>query len=94
MKCLRCGYCCLHYAVVIVDDPEKGICKDNIIVRKGDGTPCEHLRGNKPGEYICSIHHYPWFAETPCGQFTQVERSPNNFCRIGQFITTNEKKGN
>jgi len=23
MICLRCGYCCKKYAVVVVDDPEK-----------------------------------------------------------------------
>ena len=23
-----------------------------------DGDPCEHLRGNKPGEYFCSIYDH------------------------------------
>ena len=32
MECLRCGYCCKDLAVVIVDDPEKGITKDNLII--------------------------------------------------------------
>jgi len=86
MKCLRCGHCCKNYAVVIVDDPEKGISEGNLIVHKGDGTPCKHLRGDEPGKHSCAIHHYPWFAETPCGQFTQVESSPNDNCRLGQFI--------
>jgi len=85
MRCLRCGYCCKNYVVVIVDDPEKGISEDNLIVHKGDGTPCKHLRGDKPGEYFCGIHDYPWYDQTPCFAYGQIEQRDTN-CRMGDFL--------
>ncbi len=65
MVCVKCGYCCHKYAVVIIDDPEKGLVEENLIIHKGDG-PCKHLRGDKPGEYSCAVHDYPWYNRTPC----------------------------
>lgn len=93
MKCLRCGYCCTHYLVTIVDDPEKGFdpMKDeNLVVHQGDG-PCKHLRGSKPGEYWCAIHGKPWYKHTPCAQFTQIGK-PDDPCRMGKFVLEQERK--
>jgi len=84
MKCLRCGYCCTHYLVPIIKDPKLGPVEDNIIIQTGEG-PCMHLRGDKPGNYSCAIHHYSWFKDTPCAEFTQVEEK-NSECRIGKRI--------
>ena len=84
MICFRCGHCCKGYMVVIVDDPEKGIAEDNLIAR--DGTePCKHLLGDKPGEYSCALHNYPWYKKTPCFQHGQIENGNTN-CRIGEHI--------
>lgn len=86
MKCLRCGYCCSHYAVVIVDDPEIGFdpMKDeNLVTHEGNG-PCKHLRGDKPGEFSCAIHDKPWYPLTPCAQFEQIGR-PEAECRMGRY---------
>lgn len=88
MKCLRCGYCCHKYSVVIIDDPEKGITEDNMIVHIGDG-PCKHLEGNKPGEYSCKIHNKEWYKETPCFNHGQIEESPTDDCRLGRHILDN-----
>lgn len=45
------------------------------------------------GEYFCKIHHYEWFKDTPCGEFTQVERE-NSKCRIGNYkVNTLSEKG-
>ena len=85
MKCLRCGYCCHKSLVIIIDDPEKGIEKDNLIAHKGDG-PCKHLEGNKPGEYKCSIHDRSWYKKTPCYSHGQIESSPTDDCRMGRYI--------
>ena len=90
MICLRCGYCCINYSVIIVDDPEKGIIENNVIHHNGK-APCKHLGGNRPGEYYCKIHHYAWFKDTPCGQFTQIENSSNRSCRMGKFILKTKK---
>ena len=85
MICLRCGYCCKHLSVVIVDDPKKGIVEGNLIHHKGDGTPCKHLIGSKPGEYFCAVHSEPWFKDTPCFAYTQIEQKNSN-CRMGEFF--------
>lgn len=87
MKCLRCGHCCLTMLIIVVKDPEKVTTtrpvEDNLLAL--DGTKkCPHLQGAGPGQYSCAIHEYPWFEETPCGQFTQVERT-NSPCRLGTY---------
>ena len=86
MICLRCGYCCKHLWVIVVDDPEKGITEDNLIEHRGGGIPCKHLRGNKPGEYTCIIHNKKWYKETPCYRHGQIEPSPDTPCRMGVYI--------
>jgi len=97
MICLRCGYCCKHSFVVIIDDPEQGYdpndpdCQDNMAVVLGDGTPCKHLRGEKPGEYYCAIHDKPWYKHTPCAKHQQIEQKNSN-CRMGEYILSRENQ--
>jgi hypothetical protein len=74
--------------VPIVDDPEKGISEDNIIMHHGIG-PCKHLSGDKPGEYSCNIHNEPWYDHTPCFAHGQIESSPDEECRIGRYVLDN-----
>lgn len=69
--------------VVVVDNPKLGIREDNLITYTGQR--CKHLKGDKPGEYSCNIHHYKWFKKTPCSQFNQVERT-NSPCRLGTYF--------
>ena len=85
MICLRCGHCCKAYMVVIVDDPEKGIDEDNLICNDGSNQ-CKHLQGNSPGKYSCAIHDMSWYKKTPCFQHGQIEQSPNDPCRLGEFM--------
>lgn len=73
---------------MIVDDPEKGIDENNIVAHEGNG-PCKHLRGEKPGEYSCVVHNKPWYEETPCYSHGQIERSPDDECRMGRYIIDN-----
>ena len=81
MICLRCGYCCVHYDVVIVDDPAKGISEGNL-THKRCGERCPHLTGSKFGEHACAIHGRKWYKETPCHEYTQIEQK-NSPCRMG-----------
>lgn len=90
MICLRCGYCCKSHMVVIVDDLDLGISEDNMIARMGD-EPCQHLVGDKPGEYSCASHDYPWYKETPCFSHGQIEQGNTN-CRLGEWILKQEQK--
>jgi len=92
MKCLHCGYCCHHMMVVIVDNPKRGIHHDNLIIHDGDGSPCKHLRGDKPGEYWCAVHHYKWYKRTPCYSHGQIEVSPDDPCRMGEHILKKRRK--
>ena len=85
MICLRCGHCCKHYMVAIVDNPAIGIKEDNLILHLGDGTSCPHLLGNEPGEYSCALHDKEWYSETPCAKHGQIEASNTN-CRLGEYI--------
>lgn len=99
MICLRCGYCCIKYMVVIVDDPDKGIVEnrhgiisdDNLLIHEGDG-PCKHLEGNKPGEYSCKVHDRKWYKKTPCFSHGQIEENENCECRLGRYILNKGKE--
>lgn len=91
MKCLRCGYCCKYFCVVIVNDPQNGIRKDNLIFHDGDGTPCKHLIGDRPGNYSCAIHNYPWYKDTPCFQHGQMEVNEFDKCRMGEYVLKNSR---
>ena len=90
MICLRCGHCCKNYFVPVVDDPSKGIeLEDNLIMHEGDGTPCKHLWGDKPGEYSCALHSASRYKDTPCFEHTQVEQGNTN-CRMGEYLLAKE----
>ena len=90
MICLRCGYCCKALFVAIADDPDKGFVPDNIILYNGD-SKCKYLVGDKEGEYSCAVHGKEWYSDTPCFQYTQIEDSPNDKCRIGAAIIDRKK---
>jgi Fe-S-cluster containining protein len=85
MICLRCGYCCINYDVIIVDNPKLGLIDSNTL-HKPSGEKCKHLAGNNPGEYYCGIHHYPWYGETPCAAYGQVESKITDNCRMGAYV--------
>lgn len=91
MICLRCGYCCKHYAVIIVDDPEQGIIEGNLILHSGKGVACKYLTGDEPGEYECAVHNESRYPETPCFSHTQIERGNTN-CRMGEYILEKYQK--
>lgn len=68
--------------VVIVIDPKLGIVDGNVR-GKPSGEKCPHLLGDKPGNYSCAVHNYDWYSQTPCAEFTQIERSKDDMCRLG-----------
>lgn len=89
MICSRSGYCCIHLSVIIVDDPELGIRKGNLI-HKESGVACKHLLGDKAGQHSCAIHNEKWYKDTPCFEYTQIEHE-NTKCRMGEYILKSEK---
>jgi len=80
----------MNLCVVIVDDPDKGARRDNLKYHEGKGR-CQHLRGDKPGEYSCAIHDRKWYKFTPCFAHGQVERSPEDECRMGAYLMKGKK---
>lgn len=91
MKCLRCGYCCLHYIVAIIVDPGLGPVKGNVRGINCAKEYCPHLCTGEPGKFRCAVHDEPWFPDSPCGEFGQVENSPDTLCRMGAFIMSDPK---
>jgi hypothetical protein len=80
----------MNMCVVIVDDPDKGIQEGNLKVHEGKGK-CPHLQGDRVGEYSCAVHNKKWYKKTPCFSHRQIERSVNDECRMGAFITKGRK---
>ena len=92
MLCLRCGHCCINYAVVLPDGT----------FYAGDGIGCKNLRweagdGGRLNKAACTVHGqdtvlegetYTW-KETPCGRHGQIERSKDTPCRMGACTTVN-----
>jgi hypothetical protein len=77
---------------MIIDDPDKGADEDNFAYYDGHNR-CKHLVGDKAGEYSCAIHDKEWYSETPCFNYTQIERSPKDKCRIGITIIERRENG-
>jgi len=90
MICKRCGYCCIHYTVVIVDKPELGLRDDNLIA-KPSGVRCKHLVGTVPGKMFCALHDKPWYKKTPCFSHGQIEENKDTPCRLGVFILSQKR---
>ena len=88
MECLRCGYCCINFDVMIVDDPNLGITKENTIYKPA-GIKCKHLDGDKAGEYSCLVYNREWYNRTPCFDYGQVEGKITDECRIGRYTLDN-----
>lgn len=93
MKCLRCGYCCIEYAVMIIRDVSKPVVEDSSlpmkesnVMYKESGVRCPHLVGKGPGQYSCAAHDHPYYPKTPCHEFGQAEESPDTPCRLGVFV--------
>jgi hypothetical protein len=84
----------MNYAVVIVDDPKKGLKEDNLKGIGFGGQPerCQHLVGDKPGDYICRVHDRMWYKKTPCYSHGQVEKEDDTLCRMGVYILNIENK--
>lgn len=90
MICLRCGYCCTHLDVSIVNplrirpdgslDPRDS----NPMMAKPAGMRCPHLAflDNKA---VCTIHHLSCYRGTPCEQFEQFGPQ-DDICILGAYF--------
>jgi len=91
MICLRCGNCCIVSDVIVINPKsvrEKmriSSLKDSDFMYKKGGEPCPHLSWNKE-KAVCAIHHYKWYKKLRCFSHGQIERSPSDPCRTGQYL--------
>jgi len=86
MICLRCGYCCFAFDVVILLDPEKGLEDEDNYHNKPHGETCPHNSINAEGLSTCAIHDHPIYEETPCFRHSQIESNSDKACRMGKYI--------
>jgi len=81
MLCLRCGRCCLHLDIFIVN-PSSILADGSIdaddqeaMIFKPAGKKCPHLAHQPEGGgsiAVCAIHHLLCYRGTPCEQFEQL----------------------
>ena len=81
MLCLRCGRCCLHLDIFIVN-PSSILANGSIdaddqeaMIFKPAGRKCPHLAHQPDCEgtiAVCTIHHLPCYRGTPCDHFEQL----------------------
>jgi len=90
MICLRCGYCCTHLDVAVVNpgsigpdgtvDPKDS----DVVIFKPAGEKCPHLVCSEKNA-TCTIHHLPCYAGTPCEQFEQFGPE-DSVCMMGGYF--------
>jgi len=96
MLCLRCGGCCLHLDIFIVNpssiladgsiDPDD----EEAMIFKPAGKRCPHLafRTDSEGDCaVCTIHHLPCYLGSPCEQFEQLGPEDTVCIMRGYFKT-------
>lgn len=87
MICLRCGYCCQNYAVILPDGSfhEGGGIDCKFLTWEGSKAVCTvHEKAAVVHDEEGVVHKIPW-EKTPCGRHTQIERGNTN-CRLGEYI--------
>ncbi|HOT06875.1 MAG: hypothetical protein A4E45_00592 [Methanosaeta sp. PtaB.Bin039] len=90
MICLRCGYCCDHLDVMIVDprairadgtiDPQR----TSAMVSKPSDTRCPHLEF-RDGMAACTIHELACYQGSPCQLFVQFGPE-DDICILGGYF--------
>lgn len=68
MECIKCGYCCTCYDVIVPVDPDEGIVEGNL-THKPAGLRCHF---NKAGGE-CSVHDRPWYKNLSCSHYDYGE---------------------
>ena len=88
MICLRCGYCCISYDVVIVKPEHAATTNlkntEHLMIKKG-GEKCPHLSWSCE-QAVCGVHNRKWYKKTPCYSHGQIEQSKDCECRMGRYL--------
>lgn len=95
MKCIRCGFCCVQFDVIIVKpehvndfDPDD-FDQDHKLMHKKGGEICPHLKIDKENKITtCTVHNKLWYPGTPCDTH-YVFGDPEKPCRVGEYCFQN-----
>ncbi len=94
MICLRCGFCCNHLDVMIINPrsirPDGTIDPgdQNSMIGKPNGRKCPHLA--YLGEVaVCTIHDLSCYRGTPCDRFDQFGPE-DTVCVLGGYFKSSE----
>jgi len=94
MICKRCGNCCLHLDIFVVNP--RSILPDGTLdrsdpeamIQKPGGQMCPHLAFvvMPEGEIACcTIHHLPCYRDTPCEKFEQIGPE-DSVCLLSSYL--------
>jgi hypothetical protein len=102
MICLRCGGCCLHLDIFVVNpacirtDGSIDPSDPTGMIMKPSGKKCPHLTfqpdpaGDGGKMAVCTIHHLPCYQGTPCQQFEQMGPE-DDVCIMSAYFKTQKK---
>jgi hypothetical protein len=95
MKCLRCGQCCFHLDIFIINPrsilPDGTVSSDDpeAMIFKPAQQMCPHLsieNDRSTSTATCTIHHLPCYRGTPCEQFEQLGPAEDVCFMSGYFL--------
>ncbi len=100
MICKRCGRCCIHLDILVVNprsilpggsldrsDPEA-------MISKPAGQICPHLvfEAKEEGDIAtCTIHSLPCYKETPCERFEQIGPQ-DSICLLYSYLSEQRRE--
>jgi hypothetical protein len=95
MQCLRCGYCCVAYDVIVMIEvlTPKGR-KTLKACHKPSSIRCPRLEGpDERGQFSCKVHDRKEYKSSPCYAYGNPEIDPDyagsedSPCRIGAHLS-------
>ncbi|NMB86131.1 MAG: hypothetical protein A4E44_00974 [Methanosaeta sp. PtaB.Bin018] len=93
MICQRCGNCCIHLDIYIINptsvlpDGTIDTGDPSAMIHKPAGERCPHLAWEN-NQAACVIHHLPCYQGTPCQLFEQVG-SEDAVCIMSSYFKGN-----
>jgi len=90
MICQRCGNCCFHLDIYIVN-PEAILPDGTLRSARAEAMILKHAKVACPhiawagGIAVCNIHHLPCYSGTPCQQLEQPGPQ-DSLCVLGSYL--------
>ncbi len=94
MICKRCGRCCIHLDILVVNPrsilPDGRLDRSDPVamISKPAGEACPHLAfeaASKEQIATCTIHHLTCYRDTPCERFEQIGPE-DSICLLSSYL--------